>query len=98
MTFTYTVVLCPDEKGGFCVEVPFLKGIATCGDNLSEALYMAEDAILCYLDGIIEEGEQIPAEHGDIMMRLDEWHVGRWLLVTKVSVDVRPPRRQKEDA
>ena len=97
MTFDYTVVLYPDETGGFNVVVPALPGCLTCGGNLSEALYMAEDAILCYMQGALDMGEQIEAEHEPVMMEIHEWQVGTWMLVSKVSVSVQPPRRQREE-
>jgi predicted RNase H-like HicB family nuclease len=98
LTFDYTVVLYPDETGGFNVVVPALPGCLTCGGNLSEALYMAEDAILGYLGVILDDGEQIPAEHEPVMMEINEWHVGKWMLVTMVSVSIQAPRRQREEA
>jgi antitoxin HicB len=45
MTEVFTVVLEPEEGGGFTVRVPSLPEIVTFGNDQTEALAMAEDAI-----------------------------------------------------
>lgn len=42
---TYAVVLEPEEEGGFTVRVPAFPEIVTYGQDETEALAMAEDAI-----------------------------------------------------
>jgi antitoxin HicB len=44
-TRKFTVVLEPEEEGGFTVRVPSLPEIVTYGKDETEALAMAEDAI-----------------------------------------------------
>ncbi len=47
---TYTAVLTPDlEVGGYCIEVPELKGVFSEADTIAEARRMAKDAILLWL-------------------------------------------------
>jgi antitoxin HicB len=46
----YTVILEPDEDGGFVVRVPSLPEIVTHGESEAEALSMAEDAIQLALE------------------------------------------------
>jgi predicted RNase H-like HicB family nuclease len=58
----YTVIMTPDETGGYVVTCPALPGLVTEGDTLEEARAMAEEAILCYLEGLQKAGEAIPAE------------------------------------
>lgn len=60
MEATYTVVLMRQDDGGYCVSVPALKGCHTEGDTLPEALEMASEAILAYLDGERELGKPVP--------------------------------------
>jgi antitoxin HicB len=49
-TRKFTVVLEPEEEGGFTVRVPSLPEIATYGKDETEALAMAEDAIRLVLE------------------------------------------------
>ncbi|HXJ96644.1 MAG TPA: type II toxin-antitoxin system HicB family antitoxin [Terriglobia bacterium] len=56
----YTVVMTPDETGGYVVTCPSLPGLVTEGDTLEEARAMAADAILCYLEGLDKAGLPAP--------------------------------------
>jgi antitoxin HicB len=49
-TRKFTVVLEPEEEGGFTVRVPSLPEIVTYGKDETEALAMAEDAIRLVLE------------------------------------------------
>ena len=62
-TGTFTVVLEPEEEGGFTVRVPALPEIVTYGKNEAEALAMAEDAIRLVLADCAARGEPFP--HGE---------------------------------
>jgi predicted RNase H-like HicB family nuclease len=59
----YTVIMTPDETGGYVVTCPALPGLVTEGDTLQEARDMAADAIRGYLEVLIEDGEPIPADN-----------------------------------
>lgn len=59
----YTVLLDPDDEGGFTVTVPALPGVITQGETYDEALAMARDAIALYLEDLVADGESIPTEH-----------------------------------
>lgn len=62
-TFTYTVVLEPDdEAGGFSVHVPALPGCHTEGDTRDAAIAMAQDAINAYIESLLAHNEPIPVE------------------------------------
>ena len=58
----YTVIMTPDETGGYVVTCPALPGLVTEGDTLEEAREMAADAIRCYLESLQKDGEPIPAD------------------------------------
>lgn len=59
----YTVLLIPDpEEGGYTVQVPMLPGCHTQGDTIEEALTNAREAIQCYIEGLVKDGEPIPEE------------------------------------
>ncbi len=57
---TYTVVLEPEEEGGFTVRVPSLPEIVTYGKDEREALAMAEDAIRLVIEDCTARGEPVP--------------------------------------
>ena len=60
--YTYTVELIPTEPEGYSAYVPALPGVATDGGNVEEALAMARDAITLHLEGLREDGIEIPVE------------------------------------
>jgi len=60
----YTVILVPEEEGGYSVEVPALPGCYTQGETREEAVAMAKDAIELYLESCKAHGETIPEESG----------------------------------
>ncbi len=61
-THTYTIILEPDEDGGFVVHVPALPEVCTQGDTEDEALAMAKEAIELAIEHRLAEGEDAPAE------------------------------------
>ena len=60
----YTIILIPEEDGGYSVEVPSLPGCYTQGETKEEAVAMAKEAIQLYLDSCKAHGEIIPQELG----------------------------------
>jgi len=61
-TLRYTIVLLPEEEGGYSVSVPALPGCCTQGDTRDEAMAMAKEAIELYLEDLKANGEPIPDE------------------------------------
>jgi antitoxin HicB len=59
--YQFTVFFEPQENG-FNVVVPAIPEICTFGETLEEARAMAEDAIRCYLESAIKNGEAIPKD------------------------------------
>ncbi len=60
--YTYTVELIPTEPDGYSVHVPALPGVVTEGGTVEEALAMAREAIALHLEGLREDGLEIPIE------------------------------------
>lgn len=60
---TYTVVLRPEPEGGFTVRVPALPEIVTFGEDESDALAMAKEAIGLAIEHRASLGEEISASH-----------------------------------
>ena len=64
MDRTFTIILDPNESGGFTVTVPALRGCVTQGRDQKEALERAQEAIKGFLEALKIEGLPIP--RGDI--------------------------------
>ena len=63
MKYVYPAIFTAEE-GIILVSVPDLSGIHTFGNNMAEALYMAQDAIEMWLWDAENKGETIPAASG----------------------------------
>ncbi len=61
-SYSYSVVLEPQEGGGFTVLVPALPEVVTEGETEAEALANAEDAIRLVLDYRREQGLVVPSD------------------------------------
>ena len=57
--YVYPAIFTPEEKG-FSVYFPDLEGCYTCGDDLQNALMMAEDVLAFVLYDLEREGKVIP--------------------------------------
>lgn len=55
----YAVVVEPSENG-YGAYVPDLPGCVALGDTVDETLKLVQEAIELHLDGMREDGEQIP--------------------------------------
>ncbi len=60
MKYVYPVVFREAEEGGYNVEVPDIPGTFTCGDDMADAILMAEDVIAMMLADYEDENKQIP--------------------------------------
>ena len=69
--FTYQITLRPEPEGGFTVRVPALPEIVTYGENESEALDMARDAIELVIQSRRERGETVPSPDGTLMRSVE---------------------------
>jgi predicted RNase H-like HicB family nuclease len=59
---TYSIVVDPDDKGGFTVTVPSLPGCITQGETIEQCLEHAEEAITLYLEELKASGQAVPDE------------------------------------
>ncbi|MBP7554253.1 MAG: type II toxin-antitoxin system HicB family antitoxin [Spirochaetes bacterium] len=66
----FNIVLEKDEDGGYNVTVPALDGCFTQGDNLDDAMKNANEAIVCYLEGL-EKINQIKLSPGAVTKELE---------------------------
>lgn len=88
MLSIYPACFYKEKEGGYSVIFPKI-GIATCGDNLDEAMEMAVDCLAGYLYNAKTEKEKIPAppkmEDIDVDAEYDEYESA---FVNMVTVDV----------
>ena len=61
-TYTFRVIIEPDQPAGYHAFVPLLRGLHTQGDTLKEVKENLREAIICHLQGLLKSNEQIPAE------------------------------------
>ena len=60
MRYLYPCILTPEKEGGFFVSFPDVPGALTCGDDRTEALEMAEDALVAMLAVYVQQQREIP--------------------------------------
>ena len=58
--YVYPAIFEEEENGSYSVVFPDLEGCYTCGDDLTDALYMAEDVLAFTLYDYEKEGRDIP--------------------------------------
>jgi len=63
----YTIILHPEDQGGYSVTVPALDGCVTQGETFEEAVENARDAIEGYIAVFKAEGWEIPVERHPIV-------------------------------
>ena len=64
-TYTYTIhfeFFKDGDNEGYNVIVPALPGCITWGKTIDEARAMAQDAIRCFVESLIKDGEPIPKD------------------------------------
>lgn len=60
MKYVYPVIFEEAEEGGYNVTVPDIPGTFTCGDDMADAIFMAEDVIAMMLADYEDEGKPVP--------------------------------------
>jgi predicted RNase H-like HicB family nuclease len=58
----YTILLRPEEGGGYTVTSPFFPGLVTYGETRDDAIALAQDAAEGLLLTKLEYGDPIPVE------------------------------------
>ena len=59
--YVYPAIFSPEKEGGYSVYFPDLEGCYTCGDDLQDALFMANDVLAFVLYDYEKDGTKIPA-------------------------------------
>ena len=58
--YIYPALFTPEDNGSYSVNFPDIDGCFTCGDNLEDALFMANDALSLVLMDLEDRKENIP--------------------------------------
>jgi predicted RNase H-like HicB family nuclease len=66
----FNIILEPAKEGGFNVSVPALDGCFTQGETEQESVRNAEEAIICYLEGL-EKLNQIKSTPGTVLKEVE---------------------------
>ncbi|MCB1214596.1 MAG: type II toxin-antitoxin system HicB family antitoxin [Deltaproteobacteria bacterium] len=82
----YPIVIHKDSKSDYGVTVPDLPGCFSAGSSFEEALSMAQEAIECHAEGLLEAGELLPLPHSiELHQKKTKYRGGVWAMV---SVDL----------
>ena len=57
----YIAIVHKEAKSDFGVSFPDFPGCITAGENIDEAKDMAQEALTFHIQGMLEDGEQLPA-------------------------------------
>lgn len=87
--YAYPAIFTPEEDGGFSVVFPDLEGCFTCGDDMADALFMAEDALALVLYGYESDGRKIPAPS-----RMEDLKLNDGEFVNSVACDTMEYRKR----
>jgi len=58
----YRIILRKEQEGGYTVTVPSLPGCVTYGKSIEEAIEMAKEAIILYIESLKKHKEDIPID------------------------------------
>jgi len=80
----YIAIVHKEAKSDFGVSFPDFPGCITAGRNIDEAKDMAQDALALHIQGMLEDGEQLPAPSRleDIMADPDFTDATAYLIVS----------------
>lgn len=71
--YAYPAIFTPENNGCYSVDFPDIDGCYTCGDNLSDAIYMAEDALALMLYHYEVEDLPLPVISGEYELKDGEF-------------------------
>ena len=100
----FIAIVHKDLKSDFGVSFPDFPGCITAGSNIDEAKDMAQDALTLHIQGMIEDGEKLPAPSKleEIMADLDFARCGclsgRWSSRCQASNHQSQHYRPRDDA
>ena len=85
--YLYYALFEPEDEGGYNITFPDLPGCITCGDDMSEALYMARDVLDGWMIGVEDDREEIPTPTNPI-----DIDIPKGVLLIPIEADTRLAR------
>lgn len=85
MKYVYPALFYPEENGQFSVIFPDLGGIATCGNNLEDAISMAADLLCTWILECKKDKEHMPKPSNIREIELDGEGVFANLIVADIE-------------
>jgi len=67
----YTAIVHNSDEGGYWVEVPSLPGCLSQGETIDEAINNIKEAIELHIQGLRDEGQEIPKEEDLVIGRVE---------------------------
>lgn len=58
--YSYPAIFTPEENGAYSVFFPDFESCYTCGDDLADSIYMAEDALAFTIYSLQKENKPLP--------------------------------------
>jgi predicted RNase H-like HicB family nuclease len=58
--YSYPAIFTPEENGAYSVFFPDFENCYTCGDNLADSIYMAEDVLAFTIYDLQKDGKTLP--------------------------------------
>ena len=90
----YIAIVHKETKSDFGVSFPDFPGCITAGKNIDEAKDMAQEALTLHIQGMVEDGEQlpVPSRLEDIMSDADYANAIAYLVVSVPDAKPRTVR------
>lgn len=90
----FPIVIHKDACTGYGVTVPDLPGCFSAGDSLDAAIESTREAIACHIEGLLMDGERIPARASlETHQSNEDYRDGVWAIVavdiSKLSSETR---------
>lgn len=82
----YVVAIHKDEDSDYGVSVPDLPGCFSAGDTLDDAMNQAVEAIETHIEGLMIDGEPVPAASDIEALRTDENYMDATWAVVDVDI------------
>ncbi len=77
----FPIVVHKDADSGYGVTVPDLPGCFSAGDTLDEVIESAREAIACHIEGLLMDGEPVPARTSlEAHRGNDDYRGGVWAI------------------
>jgi len=92
MKYTYTAIFTPEENGLYSVNFPDIQGCHTSGDNIADAVYMAQDVLCLTLYDLEQDMKPIP-----VASRPHDIKTTGYQFTSVIAVDTEAYRRYYEN-